>query len=445
MENKEPIRVPKGLTLKPFQEDAVRLMLKFLQASGGCYNAYEMGLGKTVQAIVATNNILQFQSNIPTILVICPAVMLLTWRREIKLWSKGYKFNWIIKSYNHVSSNIDDFAKTKFDVLILDEAHYLKNSKAQRTKNILKKIWDNCKYKICLSGTPFTNNIVDGYTLFHRLNPTAFPDWWTFANRYAERKNNGFGFQFVGLRNEEELRKIIWDSFFLRKTKKQVLPELPDKVYQRISLDEKLAHRLTKEEEIMMEEYRKELIALLQSDTPMKSIKPPPVAIMKIRREQGLKKVKPVVEYLKILLEQNVPLVVFCVFTDVLEQLVSELKAYNPVVLQGSTTLRNRQRAIDDFQSGKSNLFLGQIDAAGIGITLVRSSNVVLPETCYSPNQIQQAVDRLHRIGQKDCVTVHYFVVENSVDEKINDSLMKKANNFHKVLKEPNAQEKRAS
>lgn len=427
-------------------------MLSYFHSNQGCYNACEMGLGKSVQAVVATNSLRPGDN--PMILVICPAVMRLVWQEEFLKWGCYGKPTEVIvlksktdldtKPYRRITivsyelAATEEFKKWLYfnvDFLILDEAHYLKNPKAKRTKSILKHVWPKCNYRICLSGTPFTNNVTDGFTLFNKLAPYEFPDFWSFANTYAYRKNNGFGITYEGLRNADKLRKIINSRFFLRKTKSQVLTELPSKVYKKVMLDESYAYKLTKEQRALQEAYYADLRKLLQSDE-FARVPPPPVSIMTIRREQGLKKVEAVADYVEILLEQNVPCVLFGIFRDVLDRFEERFQKYKPAVIHGDVNAEKRFEAITRFQSGDTNLFIGQITAAGVGITLTRAANVVFSELSYSPAEISQACDRVHRVGQKESVTIHYFAVEKSVDETIIDSVMSKARVFAEILKQ---------
>jgi SWI/SNF-related matrix-associated actin-dependent regulator 1 of chromatin subfamily A len=443
----EPLYYPDGKSLLPFQEECIRKMLYFLRTNGGVYNACEQGLGKSIQTIVTCNGLARDYTK--PIIIVCPAVMRLVWKQEFKDWSIETNVrvvkkrdeldnlesaNVYIVSYELAAS--DDFQywlrRKEIDVLILDEAHYLKSTKAQRTKKILGKVWPKAKYKIALSGTPFTQNVIDGYTLFHRFNPLAFPDFRTFASTYANRKFNGFGIQWEGLKNADKLRDIVINSFFIRRNKAQVLPDLPAKMFKQITLDKSFAVKRTLEQSLAEDKYYKDLEEILKTGDFARV--PPPIAIATLRREQGLKKVEPIVEYIKNLLEQDVPLVVFCCFRELISQLEHEFSKYKPAVIHGDVSATRRKEAIDNFQEGKTNLFIGQMTAAGVGITLTRSSNVILAEYSYSPAEIVQAVDRCHRIGQKSAVTVHYFTVEDSVDEKIIKIVVKKAAEFGEIL-----------
>lgn len=444
----EKLNVPSTLKLLPYQQEGVRKMLNFLRTTGAVYNADEQGLGKSVQTIVTCNGLTRDYSK--PIIVICPAVMRLVWKKEFELWSTESRVR-VLKSSSEVPDNFEsdvyiisyslatsvDFLyllnRKTIDILILDEAHYLKNSKAIRTKTILRKIWPKATYKIALSGTPFTQNVVDGYTLFHKMNEEAFPDYHSFANTYAIRKHNGFGIQYVGMKNAEQLRTIVTNSFFFRRLKSKVLTELGPKTFTQIPLDSSYAVKRSMDEALKEDKFALELEKLL-NDPTLVNTPTPSMSYMELRREQGLKKVEPIVEYVKILLEQNVPVVLFCVFRDVLAAYEEAFSKYKPAIIHGDIGASARQQAIEDFQAGKTDLFIGQMQAAGVGITLTRSSNVVLAEVTGVPADIAQAVDRCHRIGQKDNVVVHYFVVEDSVEGKIIKMLVKRVNEFKQVL-----------
>ncbi len=446
--------LPPNLSLLPFQKDGVELMLKRLTKSGGVYCGDDMGLGKTIQTIVTLNT--TPRSIFDITLIVCPAVMRLVWRDELMKWSVGateqntkiYKSKTDLNALGKFAINIisydlarnDAFIRKlqkldlKIDFLILDEAHRVKTSmrKSKRSKAVFTHLWPRATYKIALSGTPFTKSVEDGYTLFHRFNPDYFPDWYTYVNTYMNRKHNGFGIQYEGLKNAEKLKKGL-KTFFFRRTKEKVLKDLPPVTYKKISLDSSLAVKLSAAQAQEMEAYHKELQAMFDKETVFK-VKPPPVPVMTMRREQGRKKTKSIIEYVEILLEQSVPIVLFGIFRDELKVIEDAFVKYKPAIIHGNVESSKRELEIKRFQCGETPLFIGQIASAGEGITLTRSCDVVLSETPYSPAEIKQAIDRVVRIGQKNAVTVHYFVVDKSVDEKIIANVMKKAETFSKVF-----------
>ncbi len=419
--------VPEGLTLMPFQQTAVKQMLSFLYHNKGCYNACEMGLGKTVQTIVTCNTMAYTR-----ILIICPAIMCLVWKKEVEKWDIG-NATYTIASYNKAVQikNLIRLTSTQWDCLILDEAHYVKSTKAKRTKTILNKIWPCAKHHIALSGTPFTRSIVDGYTLFSRFNPTAFPEYMPFCYRYAYVKRTPWGDKFYGVKHAEELQSIIRSSFFIRYRKDEVLTDLPAKRFTKITLDRSYAVLPAAEEKQTLKEA---ITAIKNRVERGEEIPVTPTAVASIKRLQGEKKTGPICEFVQDLLNQEFPVVLFAYHKSVIKIYEEAFCKEKPAVITGAVATNDRQAAIERFQSGDTNLFIGQYTAAGIGITLTRSSTAVLSEVEWSPAVIGQAIDRLHRIGQKNAVNVYYFAVEGSIDEEIIEVVMEKAKTFAKVV-----------
>lgn len=436
--------IPEGLVLKPFQIEGINKMLSFLKSDvHGCYNTCEMGLGKSIMTIAATNEL-----KLKKVLVICPTVMLYTWETEIKKWSTITRTISIIDNSKNINkladvtiisyglaakvANAQKLARINWDCLVLDEAHFCKNRNAQRTKAILSVIWPKCYYKICLSGTPFTQGIVDGYTLFSALVPSVFNNFYRFAAKYTYKKVTPFGVQYHGIRNADELKQIIRSKFYLRYKKEEVLKELPNKVYQDIVLPKEYAVKLSDEEE----QAHKHYIKLLASAYAQKNtyFPPPPTSVATTRREQGLLKVKPIVDFCTNILDSNIPIVLFAYHINVIERYKELLSDYKPAVVTGAVGASERMSAVNDFQNSKTNLFIGNIVAAGVGITLTRASTVVMAELDWSPANIDQAVSRCHRIGQKDTVNVYYFTVKDSIDNNMMNVIMDKVKTFEKVL-----------
>lgn len=448
------IILPSGKKLYPFQKQAVGKMLNFLTATNGnvkgCYNACEMGLGKTPQTIVALNTL-----RCTRVLVICPAIMRDTWAREFKDWSsikrhtaiiyrsqdlttKALEAELLIISYDLAAKKTiaEKLAVQHYEALILDEAHYLKSYRTVRTKTVLSILWPVIPYKIALSGTPFTQSVVDGWSLFSRFAPDSFSDWWNFVNTYAYIKQTPWGRKIYGLRNHEQLSKIIRSRFFIRYKKEEVLKELPPKQYTKISLPEIYSIKLSPSERLAVERDAKELVSKMEQGI-FPTVLPPSLASQK--RLQGEAKVSAVLEFIQDLLDQNIPTVVFGWYKSVLAKIQTAFAFHAPAFIDGDTPPAKREEAVKSFQEGHTNLFIGNMAAAGTGITLTKSHTVVLAELEWSPSIIAQAIDRLHRIGQKDCVDVYYFVVENSIDEHIINVVMDKVRNFSKVLENKSA------
>lgn len=414
------------MQLLPFQEKAVSDMVRILRERGGVYNAYVMGLGKTIHSCAAVEEL-----NFTSILVICPAVVRLVWKQETKIWTKNRDFS--IISYDNAVKLGPIIDPALYDCLILDESHKVKNHNTQRAKAIFTHLWPNIRYKIALSGTPFTKDITDCWTLFSRFAPELFPDYWKFVHRYTNVVRTPFGTKFEGVRNAAELKKLIRSTFFIRETIESVGLELPEKTWQKVPLPESLAVKMTPKQEKEHSEYMKKVIAAFKNGHPVKAA--PPVSSATWRREQGLKKIPSILEFSKNLLEQKIPIVLFVCHRECLTRLKEGLKKFNPVSISGDTSQKDREYAVKAFQEeGTTDCFLANIEAAGIGLTLTRSSTVLLGEFPYVPSTIQQAVDRVYRYGAKYPVNIYYFVVSESIEEAILETVIERAKDFKSVL-----------
>ena len=470
-----PELLPPPYKLLPFQQEAVVKMIQFLErpkyfpddpyTKTGVYNSAEQGCGKTVMTIAALNYL-----KFPAVLVLCPAVMRLVWEKELKKFLMpcvvpagapllpkiiviNGKSDWkklaalpktsavhpiiVICSYDLAATEIgvETLSKIPFECLVADEGHYLKTRNTKRSKAVFKTLLPNIPKVIALSGTPITTCITDLYTWANALAPKDFPNYYVFANRYAEQTRTPFGIKYHGLRNEDELRTKIRSKWFLRYTKDEVLPELPDKQFIEVPLPASLAVKsLPQVNRTAVEQAMIDM--LLHIENPEKHSMPLAVqsVVKSIRQAQGLAKVDAVGAYVENMLDQDIPVVLFAHHRSVISLYEKHLSAYNPVIITGDHSSKERMEAVEGFQAGKTNLFIGQFVAAGTGITLTRSSTVVLAELDYSPAIIAQAVDRTHRIGQKNSVSVHYFVVDGSIENRIVSVLVEKTKVFQKAL-----------
>lgn len=457
--NRMQLNVPAGQTLLPFQHTAIEQTIHFLQnnPANACYNACEMGLGKTVQAIVAMNTLGCWK-----VLVICPAIMRLVWQTEIIYWSSleagkidvilsgkdaddrsisNADVQYVVTSYDLASSRpfLTWLERQPWDAVIMDEAHYLKNTRAKRTHAVLDGIWKASKYRLALSGTPFTTRVVDGYTLFKRMIPKRWPDFDSFADEFSYKQMKNIGGRLItdyfGVKNADTLRTLIRENFYVRFTKDEVLSDLPPKQFTRVPLPLKYAvlpRGKTEEEQLKIEA---EMIRrAIEEDKPV----PVPKCLAEHRRLQGERKAEAVIEFVKDLLEQDIPVVLFAWHKNVIAAYAEAFKDYRPAIITGETPAQRRKHEVARFQErdagDSTNLFLGNMVAAGVGITLTRSSTCVLGELDWSPTTVAQAVDRLHRIGQRDTVNVYYFTVEKSIDESLTNTVMSRARTFKTVL-----------
>lgn len=439
-------KIPPNLVLRDFQKEAVDKMLYFLKEKNGVYNASDVGCGKSVMTACTLNML-----GASPVLIIAPAVMLLTWREELLKWGtqKG-KIHVILNSqdvkkikeisdediviisYDRAAKDINTkiICERTWGVLVADESHMMKERKTTRAKQILGKIWLKARYHIANSGTPFTASVCDGWTLFNKFMPQRFPRFYDFAEEFAHIQRTNWGEKYIGCKNPERLREIIRGNFFVRYLKSEVLKELPDKIFTKITLPKTFGLDLTSEEKKIYEAYIKDATARLLAGVTLPLI---PESVSNAYHAQGLKKTLPVVEFCMEMLEEEIPLILFGWHTAIIERLAVGLKKYNPVVVTGKTSASDRYDGVQKFQNGETKLFIGNMLACGTGITLTRSSTVVFAELNWTPAVLSQCIGRAHRITQKDSVNVYYFVVEESIDEEIISVVMGKVKTFEEI------------
>jgi SWI/SNF-related matrix-associated actin-dependent regulator 1 of chromatin subfamily A len=428
------------MELRNYQKAGIDKTLAFLRDRKSAYLADEMGLGKTTQAI----HIAKFLGA-KKILVVCPASLRLNWRNEFKMWTEQVAFpmlsgrdgmqstkhDIIVASYDLAAGPAGSCAlkSREWDMLILDEAHYLKSKGAKRTKACLHHYWERAEYKLAMSGTPLPNGVIDGFTLFNKMAPEAFPDYYKYGFRYTKAEKNWFTgkWEFRGGRNLPELRAKIKSTFMVRRTKASVLRELPAKVYSQIPVAlGKHSHEASADEA--------DIQAIREAIENGKQIAMSTEIATK-RRSLGLLKVKHIVDYINTLLSSRDKVVLFLYHKEVISA-VAEALGSLCAVISGETPAKKRQDIIDAFQKNDNpRVFIGQIAAAGTGITLTAASICVFGELSWTPAEVAQAIDRLHRIGQKEVVEVHYLIGEGTLDEQIIGSLRGKIADIGEVLK----------
>ncbi len=426
--------------LRPFQKEGV----KFLASRTAALLADEMGLGKTVQAICAANEL-----KAKKILVICPAVVKLNWQRELKTWLteplkiqilNGRKHSIdatadvIILNYDLLISPdiFTQLLRLKFAVGIFDESHYLKSRSAKRTKAVLLKggVASRCVYKWFLTGTPILNRPIELYPVLKSVAPKViapYDSYDLFAKRFCAGFWDGFQLVATGASNMDDLSVRLKSGFMLRRLKKDHLKELPDKQYQLIGIpaDGKMKNLMQKE------------FSFHKGDANYQEVGADGAELAIIRHELALSKVKTCVDHIEDVLEETPKVLIFAYHKDVIAQLRTLLNGYNPMVITGDTPMKERQAGVDRFQNDPTaRVFIGQIQAAGVGITLTAASTVIFVESSWVPGEIDQAVDRAHRIGQKDSVLVQFLVIEESLEEHMIRTIIDKKQTINKIVDE---------
>lgn len=405
--------------------------------------ADDMGLGKTTAAVIAS-----LESKAKKILIVCPASLKINWEREIKNYTDrkilviegrkwGSTFDYYIINYDilknfHTTDKSEDseayqlIAKEKFDLAIVDEAHYISNTTSQRTR-LLNDILDNIPRVWLLTGTPMTSRPINFFNLLSIVNSPLALNWQVYVRRYCA------GYQFrVGQRkvwntsgasNLDELRERT-KNIVLRRLKSDIL-DLPEKIIAPIYLELKNTYYDDELEEFMRiskENQKKESISVTLN------------RLMRIRQLIAVEKVNYTCELIDKFIEQDKKVIVFTNFTMSLD-LIHEKYKKNSVTLDGRMSKEKRQESVDKFQTNdKVKVFISNIKAGGVGITLTAAEAVIMNDLSFVPADHSQAEDRAYRYGQKNSVLVYYPVFENTVEMQIFNILQKKKDIIDQVM-----------
>lgn len=443
---------PEGLAYLPYQKAGIA----FAAGRPAALIADEMGLGKTIQLIGVIN-----ATGAKSALVICPASLRLNWQRELSKWltdksltvgvaESGKPFprtDVVVVNYDILHKFADELRARTWDVLGADEAHYIKNGKARRTKQVIGDSKAGLRpipasRRILLTGTPIANRPIELWPLISYLDPTTWRDFFRFAKRYANGHHNGFGWDFSGASNLDELQDKLRSTIMVRRLKKDVLTDLPPKIRQVITLPANGAGKAVEAERRAMQRHEDAIAALMAAkelakaesdeayEAAVRRLRDATQAafteLSKCRHEVALAKVPAVLEHL---LNTEAKVVAFAHHKDVIAALKAGLEAEGRkvVCVTGDIAMVDRQASVDAFQNDPSvNVFLGNIQAAGVGLTLTASSHVVFAELDWVPGNVSQAEDRCHRIGQRDSVLVQHIVLDGSLDARLAQTIVAK-------------------
>jgi len=404
--------------------------------------ADDMGLGKTTSTIIAA-----LETGSKKILIICPASLKINWQREIENYSnrsifiaEGKKFStesdFVIVNYDILKNFHDSDPKKKeeslliqsnFDLVILDEAHMISNAQAQRTK-IINSFVKNIDKVWLLTGTPMTSRPMNYYNLLNIIESPVAQNWKAYAIRYCQ------GFQFTagkrkvwnvsGASNLEELRDRT-SKQILRRLKEDVL-DLPDKIITPVYLRLK-----SKEYEELMGDYYDWYD---KNPDESSSLTVQFSKLMKVRKVIANEKTRQTIEFAENIIDQGKKVIIFTNFTDTLQTIYHHFGKH-AVYLDGSCSNSFRQQAVDSFQNDeKIKVFVGNLKAAGVGLTLTSAEAVIMNDLSFVPAEHAQAEDRAYRYGQKSNVLVYYPLFENTIEGAIYDILNKKKQIIRTVM-----------
>lgn len=401
--------------------------------------ADDMGLGKTTSTVVAS-----LETESKKILIICPASLKINWQREIQNYTNrstficdGKKYedaDYVIINYDIIKNFHDpkdrensQILKSNFDLVIIDEAHYISNKSAQRTKLINDFVKDIDRLWL-LTGTPMTSRPINYYNLLDLVESPVASNWMAYVIRYCEgyqfKVGNRKVWKVTGASNLEELRDRT-SRQVLRRLKTDVL-DLPEKIITPVYLRLK-----SKEYEELMGEYYDWYD---KNPDESSSLTVQFTKLTKVRQVIAKEKINSTIELIDNILEQDKKVIIFTNFTESLQTLHNRYPK-NSVYLDGSCSPKQRQESVDRFQNDDNvKVFIGNMKAAGVGITLTAAEAVIINDLSFVPGDMAQAEDRAYRYGQKNSVSVYYPIFDNTIEGVIYDIVNIKKQNISTVM-----------
>ena len=414
-------------TLRNYQVTGVNYLLSLSEMNFGGILADEMGLGKTIQVIAFLLHKKSKKS-----LVVTPTSLIYNWKEEFekfapslnvgvihgsksarnKILDNKENYDVLLTTYGTIKNDIEFYKNEIFDYCIIDEAQNIKNPKSQNTK-IIKEL--NAKVKFALTGTPIENSLIELWSIFDFIMPGYLFD---------EKK---FKRNFVG-RNEKEIDELksLIKPFILRRLKRDVITELPEKIekkyYVPMTVKQKLAYKnYMKEVKLKLKTGEDDNITIFSYLTKLRQICQDPILVNKdYIGDSG--KLNVALEIIEEVIEDNNKMLVFSQFTSVLKRIENELniRKIKNKYLDGATNAKERIKLVSEFnESTEPELFLISLKAGGTGLNLTSAKFVMHMDPWWNPAIEDQATDRAHRIGQKNIVEVIKLIAKDTIEEKI--------------------------
>ena len=418
------------------QEDGIEFLLK----NKKCILADDMGLGKTYQSIVSA-----IECDAQRVLIICPASLKINWMREIQNFCEDVSIikgkHWdpdrftiinydILKNFHTIEERGKKYEEWELrreivefnpDLIILDEAHFIKNHKSIRGK-IIKDI--SKKYKPervwLLTGTPIANRPMDYYNLLSIIDCPVADNWVHFARTYCEgvrfKKGGRYIWVTKGASNLEELNQKTKRTI-LRRKKDDVL-DLPDKLITPVYLGLENVDGYKN----VWEEYLSQRKIDGKKGNPARDL----VESTLLRTFIAMETVPYTIEKTEEAIELDKKTIIFCNFNDEMDSFVRYF-GEKAVCIRGGMSEKQKQHAVDRFQEDDScKVFIGQIKAAGVGLTLTAAEIVIMNSLDWVPGNHEQAEDRAYRIGQNKTVNIYYMLIDETIDTLVWDILNEK-------------------
>ncbi|MFO7561748.1 MAG: DEAD/DEAH box helicase [Enhygromyxa sp.] len=421
-----------GAELRDYQKDGYTWMWRLAEAGLGACLADDMGLGKTVQALALLS---QRASKGPA-LVVCPTSVVVNWTNEASRFAPNLRAtilaecedraaalsrlgrrDLLVCSYGVLCSEAEALAEVEFATIVFDEAHALKNERTKRARAAREL---QAGFRLGLTGTPVENRVDELWSLFRVLTPGLLGSKREFDERFAKPIARG------DRERTAQLRAVL-RHFLLRRSKSQVLDELPARTEITLRVDPRPEERSYYEalrrrarEAVEKGDPRKKRFRILAEITRLRQAAVDPRLLDSAAAPAGAK-IDALVEQILALREEGHRALVFTQFLKSMAIVRERLDAAGVeyIELDGSTAAAERARRVEAFQSGEGDVFLLSLRAGGVGMTLTGADYVLHLDPWWNPAVEDQATDRAHRIGQTRPVTVYRLVTVGSIEEKI--------------------------
>lgn len=412
---------------RPFQLAAVDYCLKAIAAGRGVLISDDMGLGKSLEALLVISELRAFPA-----LIICPASLKHNWRREIAKWRPDlttlvvngrepradYTADIVIVNYDILpakenpasTSNFDKYIpeghtaalmKMPFAAVVADESHYIKNYKSQR-RHAVGLLFRRRKVRLCLSGTPIDNReseLLSQLLVLGQID--ALGGFWNFKERYID--SAGTMPPAAWQARQKELNERLRATCFIRRRKEDVAKELPGKQRVPVLL------------EVDLRRVDRETAKSLKAMGNLRQVNMTEIDQLKLIVARA--KLPSIIEWVENFRETGRKLILFAHHIEIQDALRAAFP--EALYLGGGMSAQTRDTVVQEFQNGRPWLVIASLQAAGVGLTLTAASDVAFCELGWTPGQMAQAEDRAHRIGQTNPVTVYYFIGEDTIDEDI--------------------------
>ncbi len=436
--------VPNSLknVLRNYQKTGFRWLKTLSHYGFGGILADDMGLGKTIQMISLIQSYIDDTKNSIPSLVVCPASLVLNWEMEFnhfaphirvltiigsidrrkQLMNHMNHYDVVVTSYDYIKRDIDLYKDKTFMFHVIDEAQYIKNYHTLNARSV-KQI--NSHHRFALTGTPIENNLAEIWSIFDFIMPGYLYTYRKFNQQYEipiVKKDN--------IEALNRLKKLV-TPFVLRRLKKEVLKELPDKtesiMYAYIEGEQKKLYlanvALIKQEiseKIKSSSFSQNKLMILSMLTRLRQICCDPGLYYDDYKGESTK-LTMCLDLIETSIESGHKILLFSQFTSMLAIIKQRLteKGISYYLLQGSTKKEERKRLVDRFNHDDTMVFLISLKAGGTGLNLTSADVVIHYDPWWNMSAQNQATDRTHRIGQKNKVQVYKLITKNTIEEKI--------------------------